>query len=387
MPNTIDLLLKNHPDGWAWTKVRAGERLTLNEGVRLICEGDLSALGMMADYARRKRWGGKAFYGNSANINHTNECILDCDLCAWKRPFQPKRLHPEAYVVEGDDLIKRIDEAVRQGAWEIHIVGGITPRLDLGYYEWLLTTIRDRAPHIFIQGFTAIEIRYIAKLHRLTPHALLEKFQTWGLGSVPGGGAELFHPRVRNLIAKNKESAEEWIEIHQTAHRMGLHSNATMLYGTLEEPHEIVHHLDMLRNAQDETGGFLALIPLAFLPANTKLEGKVHGTTGTYDARIFALSRIFLDNFPHIRILWTYQGPRMTQTLLSYGVDDIGGASLDEEIAREAAGYSDNAFTASHLARLLAEAGREATPVDSIYNPAPSRQVLKQASASLLSPL
>lgn len=382
MPDTCDLLLANHPDKWAWEKVRAGERLTQDEGVRLMEDGDLAALGMMADYVRRQRWGDQAFFGNSVNINHTNECVLDCDLCAWKRPYKAD-LHPEAYVVGMEELERRVEEAVRQGAWEIHVVGGITPRLGLDYYEEFLTTIKRRAPHLFIQGFTAIEIRYIAKLHRLTPKELLERFVEWGLGSVPGGGAELFHPRVRDQIAKNKESAEEWLEIHQTAHSLGLASNATMLYGHVERPAEIVHHLDMLRSAQDKSGGFLALIPLAFLPDNTKLEGRVGSTTGAYDARVFALSRLYLDNFPHLRILWTYQGPKMTQVLLHHGVDDLGGTSLDEEIAREAGGFSDNAFTQERLRALLAEAGRRPVPVNSVYAPAPGKEALLAAAGAL----
>ncbi|MCH7494156.1 CofH family radical SAM protein [bacterium] len=383
MPETCDLLLARHPDKWAWEKVREGERLSYTEGVRLMEQGDLVALGMMADYVRRQRWGDKAFYSNSVNINHTNECVLDCDLCAWKRPYQAKGMHPEAYVVGQEELERRVDEAVRQGAWEIHIVGGITPRLGLDYYERFLRTIKSRAPHLFIQGFTAIEIRYIAKLHRLTPTALLEKFREWGLGSVPGGGAELFHPRVRSIIAKNKESAEEWLEIHKLAHGMGIPSNATMLYGHVERPSEIVHHLDMLRATQDETGGFLALIPLAFLPANTKLEGRVGSTTGVYDARVFAISRLYLDNFPHLRILWTYQGPKMTQVLLHHGVDDLGGTSLDEEIAREAGGFSTNSFTQERLCALVAEAGRRPVPVNSVYGPAPGKEELRTAAGAI----
>ncbi|MBG98367.1 aminofutalosine synthase MqnE [bacterium] len=378
MPETADILLKNHPDNWAWEKIKSGERITYEEGVRLIKEGDLTALGIMADYIRRKRWGNKSFYGNTSNINHTNECILDCGLCAFKRPFNPKKMHEESYIVDKEELEKRVDWAVRNGIWEIHIVGGITPRLKLDYYKEFLQTIKRKAPHMFIQGFTAIEIRYIAKLCKITPEELLVKFKKWGLDSVPGGGAEIFHERPRQIIARNKETGEEWLEIHEITHKVGMNSNATMLYGHIETKEEIIHHLDLLRKTQDKTNGFLALIPLAFLPDNTEFEDEVGATTGHYDARICAISRIYLDNFPHIRILWTYQGPKMTQVLLHYGVDDVGGTSLDEEIAKEAGGFSSNEFTQANLMRILKESGRKPVPVNSVYSDAPSKKDLME---------
>lgn len=367
------MVLRGHPDEWAWQRVRAGERLTYEEGVRLMEEGDLTALGAMADHVRRERWGDAAFYGNTVNVNHTNECILDCGLCAFKRPLG----HEDAYVVDMDELDRRIDWALAHGVWEIHVVGGVTPRLKLDYYEAFLRRIKERAPHVFVQGFTAIELRYIAKLCRVTPQELLRLFGEWGLGSVPGGGAEIFHPRPREIIAPHKESAEEWLEIHRFAHEAGFNSNATLLYGHVETREEVVHHLDLLRRTQDESGGFLALIPLAFLPENTEFEDEVGPTTGAYDARVFAVSRLYLDNFPHVRVLWTYQGPKMTQVLLHHGVDDIGGTSLDEEIAREAGGYSDNAFTQESLLRLLREAGRDPRPVNSVYEAAPDQETLR----------
>lgn len=315
-----------------------------------------------ADAVRRERHGNRAFFAHSLNINPTNVCENRCRLCAFWREADA----PDAYVMTLDEVRRRILEARGWGLTDLHIVGGVHPQLGLDYYESILRLCRDLLPDVLVQGLTAVEIEYLARRECLAVADVLRRLMEAGLGAIPGGGAEIFDPEIRNAICENKISAEQWLAVHEQAHHLGLPSNATMLFGHIESFEHIVDHLDRLRRLQDRTGGFQAMIGLPFHPTGTRLEA---GRPGGYTVvRVVAVARLFLDNFPHIRMLANYVDRKLFQVLTQAGVDDVGGTSMDERIARAAgAPPSHRIASASEMEAFLADLGLEGVLVNSAY--------------------
>jgi aminodeoxyfutalosine synthase len=264
-----------------------------------------------------------------------------------------------------DEIERRVRSAAGHGVWEVHIVGGLHADLKLSYYEEMLRRIKRACPGVLIQAFTAVELDFYARLEKIPVEEVIERLKDAGLGGVPGGGAEIFSERARALICAPKIGAARWLAIHQMVHRAGLCSNATMLYGHVETPEERVDHMLRLRSAQDESGGFLAFVPLAFQPDNTQLS-HIPRTSGVTDLQVLATARLMLDNFPHIRQLWNYVDEKLIHVALEYGVDDLGGTNFDETIAK-AAGSRSKGFTYDELVNLIRACGREPVEVNSTY--------------------
>jgi aminodeoxyfutalosine synthase len=344
-------------------KVKAGVRLSRQDGERLIRSKNVIELGAMADHVRRRMHGNKAHFTHSINVNHTNICVLTCKFCAWAKG---KRDH-DGYVLSLDEIERRVVNAAKHGVWEVHIVGGLHAELKMDYYEAMLRRIKKACPGMLIQGFTAVEFDFYARLEKIPVEEVIDRLIAAGLGGVPGGGAEIFAERARKLICESKIDADRWLTIHKAIHRAGLHSNATMLYGHVETPEERVDHLIRLRDTQDETGGFLAFVPLAFQPENNDLS-HLPWTTGVTDLQVLATSRLMLDNFQHIRQLWNYVDEKLIHVALDFGVDDLGGTNFDETIAK-AAGSQGKGFTYDELVSMIRACHREPVEVNSTYTP------------------
>ncbi len=344
-------------------KVRNGERISEEEAIFLFHTPNIHALGRMANLVRQRWNGNQAFYIVNRHINYSNVCEDNCKFCA----FAQKTGQPLAFTYTLEEMLQRAEEGAQQGASEIHIVGGLHPDLPYAYYLDLLRSIKTRFPDIHLKCFTAVEISHLARLSNQSVEKVLRDLIEAGLGSLPGGGAEMFSQRVRDKICPDKLYVEEWIDVHRTAHRLGLHSNATMLYGHIEQPEEIVDHLAHLRPLQDETHGFLTFIPLRFQSRNTRLEGTM--CTGLKDMRVHAVSRIYLDNFPHIKAYWTMLGVKTAQVMLRFGADDFDGTVVDEKIVHMAGSTSPKIMQVSTIRRLIEEAGYQPVERDTLFHP------------------
>jgi len=315
------------------------ERVSPEEALRLLKEADTAALMMRADRVRRRVHDRNVYYVHSLNLNPTNVCENQCGLCAFWRENQAQG----AYVLTIPQVRERLEHARSWQLTDVHVVGGLNPQLDLNYYVDLFRTVRGVLPGATLQALTAVEIHWLSTRSGRPVADVLTALKAAGLDAVPGGGAEIFARRVRDRICPKKISAEQWLDVHRTAHSLGIPSNATMLFGHVETAEEIVDHLRRLRDLQDQTGGFLAFCPLPFHTAGTKI-GVTRGPGGHAIARIVALARIFLDNFPHIRVLANFLDRKLLQVLLHGGADDAGGTSIDERIARSAGASDDSIF-------------------------------------------
>ncbi|MCL2766352.1 MAG: aminofutalosine synthase MqnE [Peptococcaceae bacterium] len=346
-------------------KVINGERLNLEDGIRLYETNNLLAIGRLADKVRRVKNGNKVYFIVNRHINHTNICENLCEFCAFGR----KSDHPDAYTLTPDQVEEKALASAGDGISEIHIVGGLNSELKLDYFVEMLRRVRKVLPGVKIQSFTAVEIDYLARLHDMTITDVLSELMDAGLDSLPGGGAEVFSPRVRELVCPKKISGERWLEIHMAAHGLGMRTNATMLYGHIETIPERVEHLIKLREAQDKTGGFLTFIPLAFHPGNTNLENRIRNApTGYDDLKSLAIARLMLDNFPHIKAFWIMIGAKLAQISLSFGVDDLDGTVVEERIAHDAGAVTGQYMAKSELMNLIKEAGRVPVERDTLYN-------------------
>ena len=344
-------------------KIRAGERLSTDDGLRLYKSPNLLAVGYLANIVRERLNGDKAYFIYNQHINYSNICTNLCKFCA----FGKDKDHDQAYEMTVEDVKNKVRERLDEPINEIHLVGGIHPDLPYSYYLEMLRGIKEVRPEIHIQAFTCVEIAHLAELSGQTVAETLKDLIKAGLGSIPGGGAEVFSPRIRQLTCEKKLSGEGWIDVAQTAHKVGLNTNATMLYGHIETLEERIEHLDMLRKAQDETGGFLTFIPLAFHPKNTEL-ADLSKTTGIDDLRNIAVARCFLDNFPHIKAYWVMIGPKMAQVALSFGADDVDGTVKEEIITHMAGADTDQAMSRDQLLKMIREAGRQPIERDTLYN-------------------
>jgi aminodeoxyfutalosine synthase len=351
-------------------QVEAGRRLSFDDGMFLYDEADLFTLGELANLVRERMNGNYAYYNVNTHLNPTNVCLYRCTFCAFRADLKS----PKGYVMTDEQILERAGEADRRGATELHIVGGLHHQLP---YEWYLNVVRivhDAYPRLHLKAYTAVEWDWFHRLTNRPTRELLAEFQDAGLGSLPGGGAEIFHPEVRDQICEHKADADAWLRIHREAHQLGLRSNATMLYGHIEKTHHRIDHLCRLRTLQDETGGFQTFIPLAFHPDNTKLSHLTKASV-LLDLRTVAVSRLMLDNFPHVKAYWVMLGIPTAQLALSYGADDIDGTVVYEKIYHDAGSDAPQEMTVAQLRRLIEEAGRIPVERDTLY-----RQVERQQS-------
>ncbi len=344
-------------------KVEAGERLSFEDGLALEASNDLFELGSMANLVRERCNGNFAYYNVNTHINPTNVCVYTCDFCAFRADLGEDR----AYVMQRDQIVERARQASARGATELHIVGGLHNKLPFDYYLDVVRWIREAAPEIHIKAYTAVEIEWFRKIARRPVEDILKSLVEAGLGSLPGGGAEIFHPEIREQICGAKASTESWLNVHRTAHRLGLHSNATMLYGHIEKPKHRIDHLIRLRELQDETGGFQTFIPLAFHPDNSDM-ANLPKPSGLLDLKVMAISRLMLDNFPHIKAYWVMLGVKTAQIALSFGADDIDGTVVHEKIYHEAGAETPQEVTVAEIRRLIEEAGRVPIERDTLYH-------------------
>ena len=344
-------------------KVRAEERLSLEDGKRLFACPDILALGSLANIVRERKNGNQAFFIYNQHINYSNTCTNLCKFCAFGKEKGDELAYEMGIEEIKDKVRQRLDEPIT----EIHMVGGIHPDLPYSYYLEALRGIKEVRPDVHIQAFTCVEIQHLADLSGQSVGHTLEELKEAGLGSIPGGGAEVFSPRIREITCPDKLDGQGWLRVAKTAHQHGLKSNATMLYGHIETKEERLEHLEALRFAQDETNGFLAFIPLAFHPRNTAMDS-LSSTTGIDDLKNIAISRLFLDNFPHIKAYWVMIGPKLAQIALSFGADDMDGTVKEEVITHMAGAETDQAIGSTTLIRLIREAGRIPVERGTLYD-------------------
>ena len=345
-------------------KVKAGERLTREDGIALYRSSDILAVGYMANFIRERKHGDVVYFNVNRHINPTDVCVAQCKLCA----FGKRAKDPTAYTWSLDEVWHRAGEGWSEAVTEFHIVGGLHPELSLDWYCEMLRGLKERFPQVHLKAFTMVEVAYLARRAKISIRETLERLIAAGVDSMPGGGAEIFSERVRRIICDHKIDGGEWIEAARTAHRLGLKSNCTMLYGHIETEADRVDHLLALRSLQDETGGFQTFIPLAFHPANTAME-HIAATTGFDDIRNIAVSRLLLDNIDHIKAYWIMMTPRIAQIALRFGADDLDGTVVEEKIYHDAGATTTQGLRRKELLHLIREAGREPFERDTLYRP------------------
>lgn len=345
-------------------KVREGEPLDLDDGVFLYRYPDLLAVGALANERREALHGDKTFFNINFHINPTNVCVADCKFCSFAR-LEPDA--PAAYTMSVAEVREKLVERRDQPVTEIHIVNGLHHNLPFSYYEDCLRELKQLRPDIHLKAYTAVEIHYFAERFGMSYHEVLSRLRAAGLDSMPGGGAEIFATRARRKICRDKADADEWLAVHRAAHELGIPTNCTMLYGTVETLEERIDHMLRLRALQDETGGFQTFIPLAFHADNNSLQ-KLPPPTGVDNLRTYAVSRLMLHNIPHLKAYWIMIGIKTAQIALSFGVDDLDGTVQEEKIYHMAGAETPQALSRVDLVRLIREAGRVAVERDTVYN-------------------
>ncbi|HOX20097.1 MAG TPA: aminofutalosine synthase MqnE [Gemmatimonadales bacterium] len=370
MTPTLDLgLLRDPALRPIGEKVARGGRLDHADGLALYATNDLLGLGHLADFANRRRNGDRVFFSANQHLNPTNVCILraTCTFCSFART--PKE--EGAYTRSLDEVYAEAEQARGAPTTEFHIVGGLHPKLRLSYYTDMLRGLKERHPTVHIKALTAVEIAHLARIEKTSEREVLLALQAAGLTSLPGGGAEVFSTAVRATIAERKLTGEEWIRVHRTAHQLGIPTNCTMLYGHVETADDRLHHLAMLRELQDETGGFLTYIPLAYHPDHNELGeelGRVGtATTGFEDLKNIAIGRLFLDNIPHVKTHWPMVTPALSQIALSFGCDDVEGTVVFERVYHEAGASTEMSMAYPQLVALIRNAGRRPVERNSLY--------------------
>jgi len=344
-------------------KVMAGERLNFNDGLVLYGSSDVLAVGWLANHVRERMHGDITYFNVNRHINPTNVCVANCRLCAFGR----KKGDANGYTMALEEAWETAASGYSEAVTEFHIVGGLHPDLPLEYFLDLVSGLKQRFPKVHIKAFTMVEVAFLARRAKLTIEQTLIKLRDAGVDSMPGGGAEIFASRVRAIICDHKIDGEEWLETARLAHKLGFRSNATMLYGHIENDEDRVDHLLKLRAVQDETGGFQTFIPLAFHPENTPLD-HLPVTTGLTDIRQVAVSRLLLDNFAHIKAYWQMLTPKIAQIALRFGADDLDGTVIEEKIYHDAGATTPQGMTRKELCRLITEAGRVPVERDTLYH-------------------
>jgi aminodeoxyfutalosine synthase len=345
-------------------KVLAGQRLSFADGIELYRSPDLLAVGWLANYVREKKHGNVTYFNVNRHINPTNVCVAHCKLCAFGRDPDS----PGAYTYALEEIYQRAEQGVREGATEFHIVGGLHPDLPFEYFLEMIRGLKQRCPGVHLKAFTMVEVHYFSRIAKLSIEETLRRMKEAGVDSCPGGGAEIFHPRVRRIICDHKVSGQVWLNTAKKAHEIGLPSNATMLYGHVETEEERVDHLVKLRELQDQTHGFVAFIPLAFHPDNTPLS-HIPKTTGYLDLRNIAVSRLMLDNFEHVKAYWIMLTPSIAQIALRFGANDLDGTVVEEKIYHDAGAKTSEFTPRAELERLIRAAGRVPVERDTLYHP------------------
>jgi aminodeoxyfutalosine synthase len=360
-------------------KVEAGERLSLEDGLVLERpDVPLPEVGELANFVRERKNGNAAYYNINTHLNPTNVCVYRCVFCAFRSDLRD----PKGYLMSDDQILERGGEAVENGCTEMHIVGGLHHQSKYEYYLNVIRLLHEAYPELHLKAWTPVEIDWFCRLAKKSVREILEDMVEAGLGSLPGGGAEIFHPEIRNQICEHKADARRWFETHRTAHEMGLRSNCTMLYGHIEQPYHRIDHLIRLRELQDETGGFQTFIPLAFHPDNTGL-AHIKKPSSLMDLRTMAVSRLMLDNIPHMKAYWIMLGIGTAQVALAYGADDIDGTVRHELIYHDAGATTPEVLSVEEIRRLIVEAGREPVERDTLYHRVEREGAKWQAGAAI----
>ena len=346
------------------TRVEAGERLSFDDGVRLFECPDLLAVGHLANRERERRHGKLTYYNFNIRLEATNVCVASCLFCSFAR-LTPDS--PAAYTLSLDQVFDKLRQRAHQPLTEVHVVNGLHPDLPFEYYTDMLRGLKQVRPGIHLKCFTAVEIAFFADIYTMTDREVLERLKAAGLDSLPGGGAEIFAPRVRKKISHDKADADRYLSIHKLAHELGMRTNVTMLYGHIETYAERVDHMLRARALQDETGGFQAFIPLAFHPDNNQMR-KLPAPAGSETLRVHAVARLMLDNIPHVKAFWIATGVDVAQIALWFGVDDLDGTVQEERIYHMAGSTTPEALTPAQLSHLIRAAGREPVERDTLYN-------------------
>jgi aminodeoxyfutalosine synthase len=347
-----------------YEKVSAGERISEPDALRLFESKDLNTIGAIADLARQRKVGNRASYIINRYVNYSNYCILSCQFCSFAR----KKRDADGFQLSVEEIVQKAREALHLGITELHIVGGLHPSLPFSYYTGVLKALRALDPKLQLKCFTAVEILHLAWLAKKSVPETLRELKVAGLDSLTGGGAEIFRKEVRSAIAKGKESAEEYLDVHRTWHKMGGRSTCTMLFAHVESLADRVDHLRQLRNLQDETHGFVGFVPLPYQPENNEIPVQ-NPPTGFDTLRTIAISRIYLDNFDHITAYWVGMGLKLAQVALSYGADDLHGTIIEEHIFHMAGAKSPQLQTEAEMLKAIREAGRTPVQRNTFYEP------------------
>jgi aminodeoxyfutalosine synthase len=358
-----------------YRKVVDGERLSREDGIRLYASDDLAALGYMANIPRQRLHGDRTYYVRNQHINYTNVCNKLCKFCS----FYVKPRDDRGYVLDPEQVAQRVRDYAEAPITEIHMVGGVNPKLPYSYYLEVLQAMKEARPQAHLKAFTMIEVAQIQRIAKKPLEEVFADLRQAGLESLPGGGAEVFSDRVQGDLFWTKADSEEWLRIAAAAHKSGLPSNATMLYGHIENTDEKVDHLVRLREVQDETGGFLAYIPLSFHPERTELEA-LPGPTGCLDLKEIAVGRLMLDNFPHIKTFWIMNTIEISQVALWYGANDLDGTVMDYEITRRSYEETRQRLSQQEMLDRIVEAGRVSVERDSLYNVVGADELVGQAA-------
>ena len=381
MNNSIDILIATVADSSLKNiagKVKEGTRISDEECVTLFEKGSLAFVGTLANFIREKLHGDKTYFNRNFHIEPTNVCVFSCKFCSYSRLYANKEEGWELSIDQMLDIVKTYDG---KPITEVHIVGGVHPKMNMAYFIELIQKIKAHRPDLHIKGFTAVELDYMFRKAKLTTGEGMQQLKDAGLQSLPGGGAEIFHPAIRDIIAADKVSGEGWLEIHETAHKLGMHSNATMLYGHIEKYEHLVDHMSKLRSLQDKTGGFNTFIPLKFRNSNNDMS-HVAESTITEDMRLYAIARIYLDNFPHLKAYWPMLGRQNAQLSLAFGVNDIDGTIDDSTKIYSMAGSEEQNPTMSttELVALIKQVKRKPIERDTLYNEINDYSIIKEES-------
>jgi len=349
-------------------KVKNEERITSEEGIYLFDNADVSYLGVLANYIRERKHGNKTYFNKNFHIEPTNICVFDCKFCAYSK-FLRNKDDFDAWELSEEDIFEAIKAYEGKDITEVHIVGGVHPKMGLEYFKNLISNIKEIRPDLHVKAFTAVELDYMARKAKVSYKECLQVLKDAGQGSLPGGGAEIFDKSVRDQICKDKCTGEEWLEMHEAAHSVGMPSNATILYGHVEESKHLVDHMNRLRELQDKTGGFNAFIPLKFRNGNNQMSD-IEEVSIVEDLKMYAIARIFLDNFNHIKAYWPMIGRKTTQLLLSFGVNDIDGTVDDSTKIYTMAGAEEQkpVMTSEQMIELIQTVSRQPIERDSVYN-------------------
>ena len=346
-------------------KILAQQRITPEEGILLFEKGSLPFLGALANYVRESKHGNKTYFNRNFHIEPTNVCVFTCNFCSYSRVYAHRDEGWELTQQQMLDIVKKYDG---KPVTEVHIVGGVHPKMNLEFFIELLQKIKAHRPDLHIKGFTAVELDYMFRKAKLTVEEGMKRLHTAGLDSMPGGGAEIFHPDIRNVICADKVDADGWLKIHETAHREGMHTNATMLYGHIETYAHRIDHMERLRQLQDRTGGFNTFIPLKFRNKDNDMSNVAESSV-VEDMKLYAVARLYMDNFPHIKAYWPMLGRQNAQLTLSFGVNDLDGTIDDTTKIYSMAGSEEQtpSLSTAQLVSLIRQVGREPVERDTLY--------------------